>query len=153
MKTRSNIKKFICSAMILAVSVSVAACSSDNGTSVPAEGYEMPSTFSDGSHAKLKTIDDTDFLVTSTDLIGNKTVHFTTEKTEEEVNQYFEKYFADLEEVTLRDKSDDTKGYYDKDRKLIVYNLVVWTADGKTNYKMSGEMCEKLSDSKYWEAR
>ena len=70
-----------------------------------------------------------------------------------EVKKYYDDYFANLEEVKLKNEKDKTPGYFDKDKRLIMYNLVVWSADGKTNYKLSCEACDNISESKNWEAK
>lgn len=156
MKIKKALSKLLCAAVIATMCFTTAACSSStssNQAKVPADGYELPYEYSDGYTAKLKTTDDTTYLVTSTDLIGNKVVQFKTEKSENEVREYYNDYFASLEEVKLKDESDKTPGYFDKDKRLIMYNLVVWTADGKTNYQLSCEACDNLADSKNWEAK
>lgn len=154
MKTNKILSKLFCTALIIALCVATTACSSQLSSSkeseVPADGYQLPYEYSDGYTAKLKTTDDTTYLVTSTDLIGNKVVQFKTSKNEDEVKKYYDDYFATLEEVKLKNEKDKTPGYYDKDKRLIMYNLVVWTADGKTNYQLSCEACDNLSESKNW---
>lgn len=151
MKIKSILSKFILSAVIAAVALSSAACSSSKETPVPADGYQLPYEYSDGYTAKLKTADDTYYLVSSTDLIGNKVVHFTTDESEEAVKSYYDEYFSTLPKLKLKDETDDTVGYYDEDKRLIMYNLIVWTADGKTNYKMGCEACENIEENEHWE--
>lgn len=153
MKIKQMISKLICIAVIVAMCTTMVACSTSQEAKISADGYQLPYEYSDGYTAKLKTTDDTTYLITSTDLIGNKVVQFKTDKSEEEVKKYYDDYFATLEEVELKDKSDTTPGYYDKDKRLIMYNLIVWTADGKTNYKMGCEACDNLAESKNWEAK
>ena len=156
MKISKIISKLLCAVTIIAMCVTATACSSSSSSTegkVPADGYQLPYEYSDGYTAKLKTTDDTTYLVTSTDLIGNKVVQFKTDKSEDEVKKYYDDYFANLEEVKLKNEKDKTPGYYDKDKRLIMYNLVVWTADGKTNYQLSCEACDNLSESKNWEAK
>ncbi len=156
MKIVSIVKKIVSALMVLVIAVSASACSSSTSninTSIGPDGYELPYMYNDGFKAKLKTVDDTSYFGVFTDLIGNKIIHLTTDKSEDEVKKYYNDYFSTLEEVELKDKTDDTKGYFDKDGRIIVYNLVVWTADGKTNYKMSCEQCENIADSKYWEEK
>lgn len=156
MKISKIISKLLCAVTIIAMCVTATACSSSSSSTeskVPADGYQLPYEYSDGYTAKLKTTDDTTYLVTSTDLIGNKVVQFKTDKSEDEVKKYYDDYFAKLEEVKLKNEKDKTPGYYDKDKRLIMYNLVVWTADGKTNYQLSCEACDNLSESKNWEAK
>ena len=157
MKIKKVLSKLLCAAVIATMCFAAVACSSSNSSStqvkVSADGYQLPYEYDDGYKAKLKTADDTTYLVTSTDLIGNKIVHFKTEKSEDEVRKYYDDYFATLEEVKLKNEKDKTPGYFDKDKRLIMYNLVVWTADGKTNYQLSCEACDNLPDSKNWEAK
>lgn len=156
MKISKIFSKLFCAVTIIAMCVTATACSSSPSSTeskVPADGYQLPYEYSDGYTAKLKTTDDTTYLVTSTDLIGNKVVQFKTDKSENEVKKYYEDYFASLEEVKLKNEKDKTPGYFDKDKRLIMYNLVVWTADGKTNYRLSSESCDNLSESKNWETK
>lgn len=152
MKIKSILSKLMCASLAVAMAVTAAACSS-NDNSVPADGYQLPYEYSDGYKAKLNTTDDTEYVISSTDLIGNKVVHFTTLKSEDEVKKYYDDYFATLQEVKPKDDSDDVVGYYDKDKRLIMYNLIIWTADNKTNYKMGCEACDNLADSENWEAK
>lgn len=159
MKIKKVLSKLLCAAVIATMCFATAACSSSNSSTssneakVPADGYQLPYEYDDGYKAKLKTTDDTTYLVTSTDLIGNKIVQFKTDKSEDEVRKYYDDYFATLEEVKLKNEKDKTPGYFDKDKRLIMYNLVVWTADGKTNYQLSCEACDNLPDSENWEAK
>lgn len=156
MKINNILSKLFCAILIIVMCVASTACSSSPSSTeskVPADGYQLPYEYSDGYKAKLKTTDDTAYLVTSTDLIGNKVVHFKTDKSEDEVKKYYDDYFANLEEVKLKNEKDKTPGYFDKDKRLIMYNLVVWSADGKTNYKLSCEACDNISESKNWEAK
>ena len=157
MKIKKILSKLLFTVIIGAMCVATTACSSSSKTSqeikVPADGYQLPYEYSDGYTAKLKTVDDTTYLTASTDLIGNKNVHFKTDESEDEVREYYDNYFATLEEVKLKNEKDKTPGYYDKDKRLIMYNLVVWTADGKTNYHLSCEVCDNLADSENWEAK
>lgn len=156
MKIKKILSKLFCAVTIIAMCVTATACSSSPSSTeskVPADGYQLPYEYSDGYTAKLKTTDDTTYLVTSTDLIGNKVVQFKTDKSEDEVKKYYDDYFANLEEVKLKNEKDKTPGYFDKDKRLIMYNLVVWTADGKTNYKLNCEACDNISESKNWEAK
>lgn len=170
MKFKKVLSKLICAAMILTLSVSAVACSSDSSSNstvsssshvvskipqekVPDDGYELPYEYSDGYKAKLNTIEDTTYMTFSTDSLGNKNIHFKTEKSEEEVKKYYDDYFSKLQEVKAKEEINDTKAYYDKDKKLIMYNLIIWTADGKTNYRIGCEACENLADNKNWEAK
>ena len=156
MKINNIFSKLFCAILIIFMCVASTACSSSPSSTeskVPADGYQLPYEYSDGYKAKLKTTDDTTYLVTSTDLIGNKVVQFKTDKSEDEVKKYYDDYFANLEEVKLKNEKDKTPGYFDKDKRLIMYNLVVWTADGKTNYQLGCEACDNISESKNWEAK
>lgn len=157
MKIKKILSKLLFTVIIGAMCVATIACSPLSKASqdirVPADGYQLPYEYSDGYTAKLKTVDDTTYLTASTDLIGNKNVHFKTDESEDEVREYYDNYFATLEEVKLKNEKDKTPGYYDKDKRLIMYNLVVWTADGKTNYHLSCEACDNLADSENWEAK
>ena len=90
MKIKQMISKLICIAVIAAMCTTMVACSSSQEAKVSADGYQLPYEYSDGYTAKLKTTDDTTYLITSTDLIGNKVVQFKTDKSEEEVKKVVE---------------------------------------------------------------
>ena len=151
MNLKNIISRIFCTILVLSTVFCASACSSTKkDTPVPTDGYELPYQYNDDYTAKLKTIDNTSYLVTSTDLLGNKVIQFTTKQSEEEVNAFYDEYFASLQKVKRTDGSDHTIGYFDTEKRLIMYNLIVWTADGETNYKMGCEACEKLSDSKNW---
>lgn len=150
MNFKSFVSKIVLSAVIASLALTSVACNTSKETPVPADGYELPYEYSDGYKAKLNTAEDTYYLVSSTDLIGNKVVHFTTDESEDQIKQYYDEYFASLPEVKRSDESDDTIGYFDKDKRLIMYNLIVWTADGKTNYKMGCEACDDIAESENW---
>lgn len=156
MNFKNIISKVTCAALTVAMTFCAVACSSGKdakNTTVPSDGYELPYQYNDDYTAKLKTIENTNYLVTSTDLLSNKVIQFTTKQSEDEVNAFYDEYFAGLQEVKRTDGSDNITGYFDVEKRLIMYNLIVWTADGKTNYKMACESCEKLSDSENWEAK
>ena len=90
-------------------------------------------------------------MTTATDEDGNKTIHFKTSETEEQVKEYYDKYFADLVPVSPKDKNDISTGYYDKEKRLVIYNLYIWTANGETNYKMGTKACDDINSDDIWE--
>ncbi len=146
---KNILSKLFCCIIALTMVLCTSACADRNA--IPPEGYELPYTYSDNYEAKLKTVEDSTYVTTSTDLIGNKIVHLTTSQSEEYVKTFYDKYFSTLTQVKRTDDSDDTIGYYDEESRLIIYNLVVWTADGETNYRLQSEACDILIDSKNWE--
>lgn len=159
MKKHPVLFKLFCAACILSMSLSAAACSDSNTSSsskspevtVAADGYQLPYEYNDGYEAKLNTIDDSYYVTTATNINGsNKTVHFKTTKTEDEVKKYYNDYFETLIPVVPQNENDDSKGYYDSEKRLIVYNLVVWTADGMTNYKMGTKPCDDIESDDVW---
>lgn len=152
MNKKSLTSKIVCALIAVIMALSASACS-DKGKAVPKDGYELSYVYNDGYKAKLKTTDNTKFLNNSTDNIGNQNIHLTTEKAEQEVQEYYDEYFATLVEVELKDQTDDTIGYFDESNRLIIYNLVVWTADGKTNYKMSCAQCEDITNNTHWKLK
>ena len=156
MKIKTAILRASCAALAICMAALTAACSCSSkpsSTLVPADGYELPYSYDDGYKSKLKTVDDTNFLIEETDLIGNQVIRLTTKKSEQEVKDYYDRYFSGLQEVVSKREGSDTVGYFDPDKRLIMYNLIVWTADGVTNYKMGTEACSKIEDSKNWKAK
>ncbi len=145
---KNILKKFSCGFLVIAIAVCTTACFEDN--TVPPEGYKVPYTYADGHETTLKTVEDSRYVNTSTDLVGNQVFHLTTSQSEEYVKNFYDEYFSTLQEVIRTDDKDDTKGYYDSEKRLIMYNLVVWTADGATNYKLQSEACDNITDSKNW---
>lgn len=161
------IKKFICvgcaAVMVLALTacskkqaeVSVAASNSmvlaDPGH-LTAEGYELPYTYDDGYKAVVEVVGNSEYVTANKTPGGNMVFHLTTDKSEKEVKDFYDAYFAKLQKVKAKAQGDNSTGYFDKDKRLIIYNLYVWTANGKTNYKMGAEACDKLEDSKIFEA-
>ncbi len=167
MKKNKTICKILCIAMGLVMASCATACSSSGNVvtptagsnvsaterpTIPDEGYKVDYTYDDGFEATVKTVEDSKYMNDSVDILGNRTVHFITSKPEAEVNAFYDSYFATLQRVKPKDENDDTIGYYDKDNRMIIYNLIVWTADGNTNYKMGCEQCEDLSKNETWVA-
>lgn len=151
MNLKNTILKISCSLLSLSMAFCIVACSStQKDIAVPADGYELPYSYNDGYKAKLKTIENTSYLVTSTDLLGNKVIQFTTKQSEDDVKAYYDEYFDSLVKVEPISDKDDIIGYFDEEKRLIMYNLIIWTADNETNYKMGCEQCENISDSKNW---
>ena len=68
-----------------------------------------------------------------------------------DVKEYYDKYFADLVPVRPKDKNDISTGYYDKEKRLVIYNLYIWTANGETNYKMGTKACDDINSDDIWE--
>ena len=64
----------------------------------------------------------------------------------------YDEYFKTLQPVKAKKDTDQSVAYFDKDKRIIISNLTIWTADGVTNYKFGIEPCEKLEDSEIWEA-
>ncbi|MBQ1239901.1 MAG: hypothetical protein IIX71_07900, partial [Ruminococcus sp.] len=79
------------------------------------------------------------------------TFHLTTDKSVDEVQKFYDEYFAKLPKVKAKKKTDETTGYYDKDKRMIIFNFYVWTADGKTNYKMGAAACDDIEKSDTFE--
>ncbi len=116
------------------------------------EGYELPYTYDDGYKAVIEVVGNSEYVTANKTPGGNMVFHLTTDKTEKEVLDFYDAYFAKLQKVKAKAQGDNSTGYFDKDKRLIIYNLYVWTANGKTNYKMAAEACEKLADSQLFEA-
>ena len=116
------------------------------------KGYELPYEYDDGYKAVIEVVDDSEYVTANKTPGGNMVFHLTTTKSEKEVQKFYDDYFAKLQKVKAKQSTDKSVGYFDKEKRLIIFNFYVWTADGKTNYKMGAEACDKLEDSKLFEA-
>lgn len=167
MQIRVWIKRAVCLLCAAALVAALTACgknkkkasvqeSNPYALSDPGEltskGYELPYAYEDGYKAVVPAVDNSEFFTASKTPGGNMTFHLTTDKSVEEVQKFYDAYFAKLPKVKAKKTTDETTGYYDKDKRMIIFNFYVWTADGKTNYKMGAEACDKLEDSKFFEA-
>lgn len=117
------------------------------------KGYQMPYKYDDGYVAYMKTVEDSKYETISTTNAGNKVVHLTTSKSEEEVQAYYDDYFKNLKEVKAKLETDHSVGYYDEENRIVVFNLYIWTADGETNYKMGCAPCEDIYNDPTWELK
>ena len=162
MKISTILTRGACVVCALTIALTCAACgcskksdkksTSDVGK-ITSEGYELPYKYSDGYVAVAKIVDGSEYETVSTSPNGSKVFHLTTSKTEDEVNKFYEEYFKDLPEVKAKKETDHSVGYYDKDKRLIIYNLVVWKANGTTNYKFGAEACDDINDNETWEIK
>ena len=165
MQLSSWIKRGVCIACAAAAVLSFSACGknkkaevsevnpwsvSDPGKMVSG-GYELPYDYSDNYKAIMKVVDGSEFKTASKTPAGNIVFHFTTSKTEDEVKKLYDDYFATLPKVKAKNKNDISPGWFDKEKRMVLFNLNIWTADGKTNYKLGAEACDKLEDSATWE--
>lgn len=173
MKTVSIVKRALCILCAAALIVALSACGKEKKTAKTSvapttdvtnpfaaketgkltdKGYELPYEYTDGYKAVFPVPGKCEFLTTSTTPGGNMTFHLTTDKTEKEVKDFYNDYFSKLQKVKAKQKTDESVGYFDKDRRIILFNLNVWNASNKTNFKLGAEQCEKLEDSKIFEA-
>ena len=162
MKISTILTRGACVVCALSIAFTCAACgcskkSAKKETSavgkLTSEGYELPYEYSDGYVAVAKVVDNSEYVTVSTSPNGSKVFHLTTSKSEDDVKKFYDEYFKNLQEVQAKKETDHSVGYYDKDKRLIVYNLVVWKADGTTNYKFGAEACDDLKDNETWEAK
>ena len=165
MQLTSRIKRSICIVCAAAAIVSFSACGKKNKVEVSeanpwavsdpgkmvSEGYELPYEYSDNYKAIMKVVDDSEFKTASKTPAGNIVFHFTTGKTENEVKKLYDDYFATLPKVKPKNKNDNSTGWFDKEKRMILFNLNVWTADGKTNYKMGAAACDDIEKSDTFE--
>lgn len=165
MKLIKRMLSILAAGTILLGAVSLTACSKEKPPVVPVEattgtaktatvskdGYALPFTYKDGFQATLKTAPDSQYVTESETKSGAKVIHFTTTQSEDEVKGFYDAYFKKLKPVKPKDPKDDSKGYYDLEGKIIVFNLVVWTADGKTNYKLGCAQCPDIMQNEVWE--
>ena len=148
-------------ATLIAVSAAGCGCNKSETTNAKEEGakyltdkgYQMPYEYEDGYVAYMKTLDGSDYETISTTNAGNKVVHLKTDKSEEEVQAFYDDYFKDLKEVKAKLETDHSVGYYDEENRIVVFNLVVWTADGRTNYKMGCAPCDDINNDPTWELK
>ena len=169
MKLRSLINKSICLICLSALALAFAGCGKDNSSAsvsandnnpyavsdpgkLTSKGYELPFEYEDDYKAVIEVLPDSKYVTAEKTPGGNLKFHLTTTKSEKEVNDFYDNYFKDLQKVKAKSASDSSVGYFDKNKRVIVFNLNVWTADGLTNYKMGAEQCDKLEDSKLFEA-
>lgn len=116
------------------------------------QGYELPYTYDDGYKAVIEVVGNCEYVTAEKTPGGNMVFHLTTDKSKEEVQAFYDAYFKGLQKVQAKAQGDNSTGWFDKEKRLIIYNFYVWTANGKTNYKMAAEACDKLEDSKIFEA-
>ena len=102
--------------------------------------------------AIIEVLPNSEYLTAEKTPGGNLKFHLTTTKSEKEVKDFYDNYFKGLQKVKAKSPTDTSVGYFDKNKRLIIFNLYVWTADGKTNYKMGAEQCDKLENSELFEA-
>lgn len=157
-KAKKLIPVFFCLFAAVFSALALSACSgkkkeSSNVGRLTSEGYELPYEYEDGYKAVMKVPDNSQYVTISTTPGGNKVFHLKTTLSEDEVSAFYDEYFSTLEEVKPIKESDDSVGYFDKDARMILFNLDVWTADGTTNYKLGAEACDKIEDSKIWQTK
>ena len=115
------------------------------------DGYELPFSYEDGFKAVMNIVDDTQYETYTTSDDGSMRFHLTTSKSEDEVKAFFEDYFKDLQKVKPKLETDHSQGYYDEEKRIVVFNFEVWTADGKTNYQLCATPCDDLSQNETWQ--
>lgn len=169
MKSRSLIIKSICFVCLFAIAGVFAGCGKGNSSAavsandenpfavsdpgkLTSKGYELPFEYEDDYKAIIEVLPNSKYVTAEKTPGGNLKFHLTTTKSEKEVNDFYNNYFKGLQKVKAKKATDTSTGYYDKKKRLIIFNLNVWTADGVTNYKMGAEQCDKLEDSKLFEA-
>ena len=166
MRFRVWIKRAVCLLCAVALVAALAACGknkkkagvrepnpyalSDPGE-LTSKGYELPYEYEDGYKAVVPAVENSEFFTASKTPGGNMTFHLTTDKSVDEVQKFYDEYFAKLPKVKAKKKTDETTGYYDKDKRMIIFNFYVWTADGKTNYKMGAAACDDIEKSDTFE--
>lgn len=162
----TRIKKSVCILCAAVFALAFCACGKDKKTSaadsnpyalsdtgkLTDQGYELPYEYADGYTAVVPVVGKCEYMTANKTPGGNMTFHLTTDRSEEEVRQFYEAYFSQLQKVKAKKTTDSSVGYFDKDKRLILFNLNVWTADGKTNFQLGAEACDKLEDSIIFEA-
>lgn len=166
MKSLHTFNKIACLICSLAIGFAMTACAkekkakvdvpqstSSNVGKVTSEGYELPYTYPDGYVAVAKILDDSTFKSVENTGLENTRYWLTTTKSADEVQAFYDEYFKTLQPVKAKKTTDKSSAYFDKDKRIIISNLTVWTADGETNYKFGIEPCDKLEDSEVWKAK
>ena len=161
-----HIKRIVCLLCALALGLALSACgkeksakvnvsqkASSNVGKVTSEGYELPYTYPDGYVAVAKIVDGSTYKTVESTELQNTRYWLTTSKSVDEVQAFYDEYFKTLQPVKAKKTTDKSVAYFDKDKRIIISNLTVWTADNETNYKFGIEPCEKLEDSTIWEAK
>lgn len=154
------IKSTICVAMAALMVCSAASCGKKkNVTSATAptfghftsKGYELPYDYKDGYRATMKVPTGCEYMNVTTTPGGNKVVYMTSPLSVDEVNKFYDKYFKELVKLKAVKKTDKSVAYFDEAARLILFNLNVWTADGKTTFSIGTQACDKLEDATLWE--
>ena len=166
MKLRSILIKSICFVCLSALALAFAGCGKSKSSAsvddnpfavsnpgkLTSKGYELPFEYPDDYKAIIEVLPNSEYLTAEKTPGGNLKFHLTTTKSEKEVNDFYDNYFKGLQKVKAKSPTDTSVGYFDKNKRIIIFNLYVWTADGKTNYKMGAEQCDKLENSELFEA-
>lgn len=109
--------------------------------------YDIPLSFSDDFVAKIKVPDDTKFLGST----GCTILQFETKVSESEVKEFYDDYFSALEIVfSTGHASNEVDYYYDKDQRMIFFDLYTNTDNGKTYFTLACDPCENINDNEYW---
>ena len=160
------IKRAVCLLCAAALAVALTACGKNkkkasvqesnpyalsDPVGLTSKGYELPYEYEDGYKAIVPAVEDSEFFTASKTPGGNMTFHLTTAKSVDEVQKFYDKYFAKLPKVKAKKATDETTGYYDKEKRMIIFNFYVWTADGKTNYKMGAAACDDIEKNETFE--
>ena len=154
------IKSAACVALAALTLCSAASCGKKKNVSVATaptfghftkDGYELPYDYKDGYRATMKVPKNTEYVTVSTTPGGNKVVHMRTTESEDAVKKFYEEYFKELVELKAVKKTDQSVAYYDEPARLILFNLNVWFVDGKTNFSIGTQACDKLEDAKLWQ--
>lgn len=153
------IKSAACVALAALMLFSAASCRNKKTVSTSAtptfghfteKGYELPYEYSDGYKAAMKVPLNSSFLNVSTTPTGNKVVHMTCEQSVDAVKKFYDAYFKDLVKLKAVKETDKSVAYYDKDARLVLFNLTVWVANNMTNFSLGTQACDKLEDSTQW---
>lgn len=166
MNTFLMIKRIFCVGCAAVLALSITACGKnktatttssvsspflveDTGRIVK-EGYEMPYQYSDGYKAVAMIPDNSTYQTATKTPAGNIKFQLTTTESLSKVKSLYNNYFAKLPKVKAKAKTDKSTGYYDKEKRLIIFNFHAWTADGKTVYSFGAAQCEDISKNQVW---
>ena len=165
MKLRSILIKSICFVCLSALALAFAGCGKSKSSAsvddnpfavsnpgkLTSKGYELPFEYPDDYKAIIEVLPESEYVTAEKTPGGNLKFHLTTTKSEKEVNDFYDNYFKGLQKVKAKSPTDTSVGYFDKNKRLIIFNLYVWTADGKTNYKMGAAACDDIEKSDTFE--
>lgn len=112
--------------------------------------YEVPMSFEDGFVGKIKVPENTTYEGEH----GATIMDFKTTLSEDEVQDFYDDYFSTLQKVYSKGSSpDDIDYYYDKDQRMIFYDLnIIDNGEDRLYFFISCDTCEDINNNELWTA-